>query len=167
MLELDDIQHFLLTRPPALAARYGFVTFRDPAQGRAWLSGLIDKVGTGARMAADGQSDQRWVTIAFTWNGLRALGVDEGSLATFPEDFREGMVARAEMLGDSGRSHPSNWTDKTSSPDLHAIVMLFARDGAERDRCVSEHAKLIGQCQGVEVLSTLDLEATPPFDHAH
>ena len=37
MLELDDIQHFLLTRPPALAARYAFLTFQDPAQGRAWL----------------------------------------------------------------------------------------------------------------------------------
>jgi hypothetical protein len=27
---------------------------------------------------------QRWVTVAFTWNGLRALGVDEDALATFP-----------------------------------------------------------------------------------
>ena len=31
MLELDDIQHFLLTRTPALAARYEFLTFRQPA----------------------------------------------------------------------------------------------------------------------------------------
>jgi hypothetical protein len=34
-LELDDIQHFLLVRPRAMAARYGFLTFRDPAQARA------------------------------------------------------------------------------------------------------------------------------------
>ena len=47
MLELDDIQHFLLARPRALAARYGFLRFRRPDQGRAWLSGIIDRVGRG------------------------------------------------------------------------------------------------------------------------
>ncbi len=31
----------------------------------------------------------------------------------------------------------------------------------------AEHDKLVAQCEGVEVLSTLDLDATPPFDHAH
>jgi len=167
MLELDDIQHFLLTRPPALAARYGFVTFRDPAQGRAWLSGLIDKVGTGARIAGAGQSDQRWVTIAFTWNGLRALGVDEGSLATFPEDFREGMVARAGVNGDTGANAPEHWLGGLASPDLHGIVILFAKDVAERDRAVREHQQYASKFPGVEALSTLDLEATPPFDYAH
>ena len=45
-LELDDIQHFLMARPPALAARYEFLTFEHAAGGRAWLAGLIDKVGT-------------------------------------------------------------------------------------------------------------------------
>ena len=30
-----------------------------------------------------------------------------------------------------------------------------------------EHQKLLAGCPGVEVRSTLDLEATPPFDHAH
>ena len=54
-----------------------------------------------------------------------------------------------------------------ASPDLHAIVILFARDNAERDRCKAEHSQLLAQCEGVEVLSSLDLEATPPFDHAH
>ena len=52
-------------------------------------------------------------------------------------------------------------------PDLHAIAILFARDAAERGRGQKEHDKLVAQCQGVEVLSALDLEATPPFDYAH
>ena len=105
--------------------------------------------------------------MAFTWNGLRALGVDEGSLATFPEEFKQGMVARAEMLGDTGENHPDNWVGGLASPDLHAIAILFARDAAERGRCQAEHDKLVAQCEGVEVLSALDLEATPPFDYAH
>jgi hypothetical protein len=74
---------------------------------------------------------------AFTWNGLRALGVDEGSLASFPEEFKQGMVARAEMLGDTGENHPDNWVGGLASPDLHAIAILFARDAAERARCLT------------------------------
>ena len=38
-----------------------------------------------------------------------ALGVDENSLATFPEEFKQGMPARAEILGDTGANHPDNW----------------------------------------------------------
>jgi hypothetical protein len=47
-------------------------------------------------MRASIDLDKRWVTVAFTWNGLRALGLPEPSLATFPEDFQQGMVARRE-----------------------------------------------------------------------
>ena len=79
--------------------------------------------------------DSRWVTVAFTWNGLRALGVDETSLATFPEEFRQGMAARAAVLGLTGANHPDHWVGGSRSPELHAIVILFARDVAERERC--------------------------------
>jgi len=167
VLELDDIQHFLLTRPRALAARYGFLSFRRPDQGRAWLSGIIDRVGCGRAIASGGPLDARWVTVAFTWNGLRTLGVGDSSLATFPEEFRQGMAARAAILGDTGANHPDHWVGGLASPDLHAIVILFARDVAERDRCIREHQQYAVQFPGVEALSTLDLEATPPLDYAH
>ena len=167
MLELDDIQHILLTRVPALTGRYEFLSFRNAPGGRAWLSAIADKVQSAAAIQASINQDKRWVTVAFTWSGLRALGVDEVSLSTFPEEFKQGMVARAEVLGDTGENHPDKWVGGLARPDLHAIVILFARDAAERERCRGEHDKLVAQCEGVEVLSTLDLNATPPFDHAH
>ena len=167
MLELDDIQHFLMIRPRALAARYGFLRFRTPDQGRAWLSGIIDRVGRGSAVEYGGPVDSRWVTVAFTWNGLRALGVDDACLATFPEEFRQGMAARASILGDTGANHPDHWVGGLASPDLHAIVILFARDVAERERCVREHQQYQAQFPEVEALSTLDLEGTPPLDYAH
>ena len=167
MLELNDIQHILLTRTPALTGQYEFVSFRDAAAGRAWVAALLDKVQSAAEVESTVASSKRWVTLAFTWNGLRALGVDESLLATFPEEFKQGMVARAEMLGDTGVNHPDNWVGGLASPDLHAIAILFARDAAERERCLSEHQKLLARCPGVELLSSLDLEATPPFDYAH
>src|SRR5437773_9789151 len=101
-----------------------------------------------AEVRASVEQEKRWVTVAFTWNGLRALGVDEASLATFPEEFRQGMVARAEILGDTGANRPENWVDNMASPDLHAIVILFARDAAVRARCQSEHEKLVRRCEG-------------------
>jgi deferrochelatase/peroxidase EfeB len=166
MLELDDIQHFLLTRTPAFAARYEFLTFRLPAGGRAWLTGIIDKVGT-AKAVGSNELDSRWVTVAFTWNGLKALGVSEASRASFPEEFRQGMAARVEILGATGANHSDHWVGGLASSDLHAIAVLFARDVAERERCRQEHQKYLSQCDGVEVLSSLDLEAIPPFGYAH
>jgi hypothetical protein len=59
------------------------------------------------------------------------------------------------------------WVGRLSSPNLHAIAILFARDVAERERCRQEHANYLKQCDGVELLSALDLEAIPPFDYAH
>jgi Dyp-type peroxidase family len=167
MLEFDDIQHILLTRAPALTGRYEFLSFRKPAGGQAWLSAILEKVQSSAEARKSVEKEKRWVTVAFTWNGLRALGVDETSLSTFPEEFKQGMVARAGVLGDDGANHPDKWVGGLASPDLHAIAILFARDGAERERSTAEHAKLVARCEGVEVLSSLDLEATPPFDYAH
>src|SRR5437667_3163439 len=101
MLEFDDIQHIVVTRVPALTGRYEFLSFRQAAPGRAWLTGILDKVASVQQARDSIDREQRWVSIAFTWPGLRALGVDEQSLATFPEEFRQGMVARAEVLGDT------------------------------------------------------------------
>ena len=162
-LDLDDIQHFLLTRTPALAARYEFLSFQNPGAGRTWLAGLVDKVGTG-RSVGSASPDARWVTIAFTFNGLRGLGVNEASLSTFPEEFRQGMVARADILGSVGANHPDHWIGDLTSPALHAIIILFARDVAERDRCEQEHRRYLSTLTGVHVLSSLNLEALPPFD---
>ena len=120
MLENEDIQHILLTRTPALTGRYEFLSFRNAAGGRAWLSAIREKAQSAAEVMASVETDKRWVTVAFTWNGLRALGMDEGSLATFPEEFRQGMVARAEILGDTGEIIPTTgWVAlpaRTSTP---------------------------------------------------
>jgi Dyp-type peroxidase family len=162
-LDLDDIQHFLLARTPALAARYEFLSFQNAEAGRAWLAGLVDKVGTGRSVGA-ASPDARWVTIAFTYAGLRALGIDDAALASFPEEFRQGMACRSEVLGFVGNSHPDHWVGDLANPALHAIVILFARDVAERDRCEAQHREYLSRQPGVSVLSTLNLEALPPFD---
>jgi Dyp-type peroxidase family len=165
MLEFDDIQYILLTRVPALTGRYEFLTFGEPAQGRAWLQAVRQEVPSAKAVFDTVDQKRRWASVAFTWNGLRALGLDEASLATFPEEFREGMQARWQVLGDTGKNHPDNWIDDLASPGLHAIAILFARDSLDRDRSVREHNALLARTPGVAVLSSMDLEAIPPFDY--
>ncbi|GAB3204678.1 Dyp-type peroxidase [Nocardia tengchongensis] len=167
MLEFDDIQHILLTRVPALTGRYEFLSFTDAAGARAWLAAMTEQVPSAAELQESVDIDKPWVSVAFTWTGLRALGVPADELTSFPEEFRQGMAARAEILGDTGANHPDLWVDGTAGDDLHAIVILFARDAANRDRQVAEHNKLLAACPGVTVLSSLDLEAVPPFGYAH
>ena len=54
----------------------------------------------------------------------------------------------------TGANHPDHWVGRLSSPNVHAIAILFARDVAERERCQQEHANYLKQCDGVEVLSS-------------
>jgi Dyp-type peroxidase family len=167
MLEIDDIQHIVLTRVPALTGRYEFLSFDSGDSGRAWLSAMADQVASVAAAQRDMSTDRRWVTIAFTWTGLRALGVPDQSLATFPEEFRQGMAARAEILGDIGLDHPDHWVGGLARDRLHAIAILFAHDDAERVRCIQAHDRLVARCPGVSVLSSLDVAAVPPLEYPH
>jgi hypothetical protein len=47
--------------------------------------------------------------VALTFEGLKALSVPEASLQSFAPEFRQGMAARAERLGDVGASASNNW----------------------------------------------------------
>jgi Dyp-type peroxidase family len=166
-LALDDIQHILLTRTPAITGRYEFLTFDTPEGGRAWLTAMLDKVQSAAEVLATVDESDRWVTLAFTWQGLRAIGVPDDSLATFPDAFREGMAARAAILGDTGHNAPEHWLGGLAGDDLHAIAILFARTDEQCKRSIEEHDKLLARTDGVRSLSFLDLNATPPFNYAH
>jgi Dyp-type peroxidase family len=167
MLELDDIQHILLTRTPAITGRYEFLTFDTPEGGRAWLSELVDLLPSATAAQATMDESDRWITLAFTWNGLRALGVPEESLATFPDAFREGMPSRASILGDVGVSAPENWVGGLAGDDVHAIAILFARNDEQCRTSIDNHDALLARTDGVRSLSFLDLNATPPFNCAH
>ncbi len=167
MLEFDDIQHLLLTRTPAITGRYEFLTFDTPEGGRAWLSVMAGLVQSAADVRATVDEADRWVTVALTWNGLRALGLPEESLATFPDAFREGMTSRSNILGDTGRNAPEHWVGGLASDDVHAIAILFSRTDEQCRLSIANHDELLARTDGVRSLSHLDLNASPPFNYAH
>ncbi|TMI86150.1 MAG: peroxidase, partial [Bacteroidetes bacterium] len=70
MMELEDIQHYLLTRPHATIAQYNFITFQNAEAGRKWVGALSEIVGNAKTVMAASETDMRWVSLAFTFNGL-------------------------------------------------------------------------------------------------
>lgn len=59
--------------------------------------------------AANPQAGVR-TNIAFTLAGLRKLGLSAAELERLPKEFREGMEARAGLLGDVRDNHPRRWS---------------------------------------------------------
>ena len=54
-------------------------------------------------------ASQPFLNIAFTCEGLRAVGLSEPQIGLFPQEFQEGMEARASLLGDFRLNHPRRW----------------------------------------------------------
>src|SRR5437773_5840177 len=98
MLEFDDIQYILLTRAPAITGRYEFLSFRNPDAGRAWLAAIIETVHSVQQARASVEKDNRWVSVAFTWNGLRALGLDETSTPIRSEEHTSELQSHHDLV---------------------------------------------------------------------
>src|SRR5215212_1981904 len=71
-----------------------------------------------------------WITAAFTYHGLKALGVPQSSLDSFAPEFREGMAARATQLGDVGDSSPEHWEKPLGTSDVHVALAVISPDAS-------------------------------------
>ena len=106
-LDLDDIQAGALhERPSPYVGTYVLLRVNDPQEGRDLVRRLIPLLSP-ARSVLD-RTPSAWMTVAFTYQGLKALGVPQESLDSFVPEFRQGMAARAAELGDVGDSSPEN-----------------------------------------------------------
>ncbi len=105
-LELDDIQSGALhERPSPYVGRYLLLRIDDRRAGRELVRRLLPVVDSG-RTSTD-PARGAWITVAFTYHGLEALGVPQESLDSFAPEFRQGMAARAAELGDVAESSPA------------------------------------------------------------
>ncbi|MGI8595035.1 MAG: Dyp-type peroxidase [Solirubrobacteraceae bacterium] len=125
-LDLANIQGFVVRGYRLPAAGYLLLHVEDAARARALLGDVLDEVLTAAKWSEKPHSG---LNLAISYEGLRALGLPSASLAGFPEEFREGMAARAALLGDTGESAPDRWEAGFVDPGIHVLVMISARDG--------------------------------------
>src|SRR5438874_6028109 len=117
MLELDDIQRGVLRpRPTPYVATYIALRIDDRQAGRA----LMQRISNAVTSAASPESPlaDTWVSVALTYQGLKALDVPQESLDSLSWEFRQGMAARAKELGDIGESGPSHWEQPLGSANV-------------------------------------------------
>src|SRR5262245_32116414 len=89
-VEASDIQAIVL-RPRPTPYRGEYVIFRvdDASQGREMVRRLTPHVAPADEWWVP--SLPGWLGIAFTFEGLKALGLPAASLDSFPIEFRQGM----------------------------------------------------------------------------
>jgi Dyp-type peroxidase family len=127
----------------------------DPERGREWLGEVVAGGGVTTAVPFGESPPEATLNIAFTHDGLRALGVSDRVLLSFPDDYRQGMAARAAMLGDDGPDAPPRWETGLRPGEPHVLVTLAAQGPevlAERRTEIEERAA--GERSGVQIVHT-------------
>jgi deferrochelatase/peroxidase EfeB len=126
-LEVSDIQATVLRpRPSPYRGEYVVLRVNDAEQGREMLRRILSHVAPAADWWVP--TLPGWLGIAFTYGGLRTLGLPQASLDSFPEEFRQGMAARASILKDVGNNAPANWEYPFGTADMHVPLAIYAQD---------------------------------------
>ena len=108
-------------------ACYLLLRIRDAAAARKWCAQAPVSTAEFQQRPPDVA-----LQVAFTFEGLRTLGLPGDVLAGFSAEFQSGIArdeSRSRRLGDTGPSAPSEWWwgAAADTPDL--MVMLFALPG--------------------------------------
>ena len=157
-LELDDIQAGALQpRPVPYAGSYQVLRLDDRHAGRELLRRLIPYLDSVASF--DPRSPVS-LAVAISFQGLKALGVPEESLASFPPEFQQGMAARAGELGDVGENAPEHWEKPLGSRDLHLVVVGLAPDAARLQEAIDHSREAVRDLPGVMPIWQQDVHSS-------
>jgi Dyp-type peroxidase family len=140
------------------AAGFLMLGIRDARRCGIWLRELLPELTTAAvRSRQERQQRQSCVNLAFTFGGLKALGLEQEALGTFPFEFRQGMARRARILGDVGPSSPGQWEFGGSRPgtpsqeEIHLLLMLYAPDPESLRPLLAHHRERFAEGGLVEL----------------
>ena len=126
----DRLRHLLSPRSlPVHQVREG-----SAAGARQLAAELIPSVTTAEPWRPLANKPAQTLNIAFTHRGLKRLGLPKSVRNTFPDDFREGMLKRRTLLGDTGASDPERWEPALRKP--HAVVIVTAQTDVVGARAV-------------------------------
>jgi deferrochelatase/peroxidase EfeB len=127
-LDFDDVQGLV---------RFGFgsmhracfylVRIKDVVAARSWL---VSAHVTSARTLTPPPSTA--LQIAFTFAGLKALGVPRESIESFAPEFCSGMAgesSRSRRLGDVGTNDPRQWRWGGPERTPHLAIMMYGKEG--------------------------------------
>jgi len=161
-VELDDVQGLVRFGYKHLTeASFLLLRVKDPAAARAWLA----QAPITSAVNADPLPETA-LQVAFTSEGMGALGIDGDLCEGFSPEFVAGMAsdpARKRRLGDVGANDPGGWRWGVGERVPHVAVLLYARSG----RLAAWEQEIGAQCAAglvpIERLSTSDTQRTEPF----
>jgi len=138
MTDFADVQGNILRGYRMPRVRYLILEVADRFAARRWLAASTNGNGYGVPQITPGHwganKPDTCFNIGLTYEGLRALGTPDSSLEMFPNEFIEGMNARALKLGDVGRSAPETWPAPFDEPKrIHLIVSIYATEISQLD----------------------------------
>lgn len=156
-LELNHIQAGALRpRPSPYVGAYFLLRIDDRQAGRELLRRLIPALTSAAEPEL-----QTWLAASLTFQGLKALGVPQTSLNSFPPEFQQGMAGRAAELGDTGENAPDHWEQPLGSPDVHVVLAAVAPDGAQFETVVPRARRTFSDLPGVTLIWRQDVASLP------
>jgi Dyp-type peroxidase family len=160
MLELDDIQSGVLRpRPAPYAATYVLLRIDDRKAGRELVRRVSNVVASAAHPTSP--AGDAWVSVALTFQGLKALGVPQDSLDSFAWEFQQGMAARAHALGDTGESSPAHWEKPLGTPDVHVVLTALSPDTPRLEAVLERARKAYQELPGIKAIWRQDCYALP------
>jgi Dyp-type peroxidase family len=158
-LELHEIQATVLRpRPAPYFGTHALLRVDEPSAGRAFLRRLIPHVDSAASWWS---ATNPWIAVGISHTGLKALGLSDDSLQSFPEAFREGMAARAGHLGDTGLNDPKNWDEAYGKGQVHIGLSAFSASEEDHRRILGIARQQLEGFSGVSVLAMQDFGAQP------
>jgi deferrochelatase/peroxidase EfeB len=161
-VEFEDVQGLVrFAFKHHTEASFLLLRVRDPAAARSWIAqAAVTDAVTREHPAPTA------LQLAFTCEGLRALGVPADVVEDFSTEFVAGMAGdanRARRLGDVGPNDPKRWQWGAGERVPHAAALLYAMPG----RLDDWQRAIEGQCAaGFELmgcLSTSDMGGVEPF----
>src|SRR3954453_12210839 len=159
-LDLDDIQSGALhPRPSPYVGTYLLLRIDDREAGRELIRTLLPLLDAGPPAVEPPLG--AWLTVAFTYQGLKALGVPQDSLASFAPEFQQGMAARAAELGDVGDSSPDNWESPFGTTDIHMALAVLSPDAEHMAPLVERARRAQRELAGITVVWSQDCYQLP------
>jgi Dyp-type peroxidase family len=152
---LHDIQDNVAEPILMRYGRHIFFKFLDGNKTRAWLRDMVKRVNTRGKEHGTCFT----VNIGFTYEGLKALGMSQTSLDSFPEAFRVGTRGRAGEVGDVGPHAPAYWEGGLGGPDIHAMAWIRTDSGEGRELATQIIREEMEGFGGVEIRFVQDTKA--------
>jgi len=159
VLELEDIQSGVISpRPSPYVATYILLRIDDRKVGRELMQKLSTVVASAGHHTSP--AGDAWVSVALSFQGLKALGVPRESLDSFPPEFQQGMAARAHELGDMGESSPENWEKPLGTRDVHVVLTALSPNEQKLKPVLERARKAYQELQGIKAIWRQDCYAS-------